>query len=103
MRVDTKALETFWNSHRPLIFPEELEMAPPYCEAAAQFEEWAKEQVEWAQTQRTVLAINQVKVLIQDKYFYWRQTVTFYHRLLVGERGHRCIYWVWDAYYTRLR
>lgn len=76
---------------------DELEL----CSYAKQFREWANSLR--ARKSRNTVDINQAKVLLLDKYYEWRNSVPSQHRTLTSDRGHYCIFHVFDAAYKSLR
>lgn len=71
------------------------------CYYAARFLEWAETLC--SENGWSVVAVNQAKVLLIDKYFEWRNSVPKTHRDRTGERGHFCIFHVFEHAYRKLR
>jgi hypothetical protein len=51
----------------------------------------------------TIVAVNQAKVLLQDKYFEYYRYVSKRHRKHRSARGHICIFQVYEAAYDQLK
>lgn len=77
---------------------------PASCRYASHFSEWIK----WLYDQIVgespdIITVNQAKLLLQDQYFLWRDSVNMNHRDKLGSRGHVCIYQVYVEAHKRLR
>src|SRR5262245_52349760 len=93
---------TLWNRHASLMGAEPLEEPPNYCPYAQRFAQWAEELCVKSIQTPSLVALNQGKVLLIDKYFEWRSCVPKRHRSL-AEGGHTCIFQVFATAYERLR
>ena len=51
----------------------------------------------------SIVAVNQAKVLLQDKYFEYYRYVSKKHRKHRSPRGHICIFQVYEAAYDQLK
>lgn len=71
------------------------------CVYARRFEAWTRQLCE--EHRGSIVAINQAKVLLLDKYFEWRAYVPRPHRNRVSEHSHRCIWHVFEDGYRVLR
>src|SRR6266542_3735140 len=76
----------------------------PLCPFAESFSKWAEELVGRTLHMPSVVAINQAKILLLDKYFEWRSYVPRKHRVIVGQQsGHICIFQIFEQNYERLK
>jgi hypothetical protein len=71
------------------------------CVHSQQFLTWAEQLC--ADYSGSVVKLNQAKVLLVDKFFEWRTYVPKSHRNLIGDRGHFCIFHVFELTYRKLR
>ena len=101
---DSSAFSHIWHEI------EELEGPPPrvpipesVCPYAEQFARWCQELCAELQKGATIVTVNQKKVLLLDKYFDWRAVVPKAHRTRMNDRGHRCIWHVFDETYLKVR
>src|SRR5687767_9305832 len=96
-----KADEYLWGDFSP-------SPQPQPCAYALRFKKWAEAlclSVGEAVRQDgagAVVAVNQAKVLLVDKYFEWRAAAPKAHRNRTGE-GHTCLFHVMDETYRTLR
>ena len=95
----TPQFQTIWNRVENFEVPQD---AIRWCPYARKFAKWAATLVETSNQPRLV-AVNQAKVLLLDKYFEWRSYVPKGHRNHVGAGGHRCIYQVLEQTYEKLK
>ncbi len=72
------------------------------CSHALKFSEWADQLYVEVTKEPKIAIVNQGKLLLQDKYFEWRQSVPQNHRSHSG-KGHICISQVYEQAYQRLR
>ncbi len=86
----------------PKLAIEREESDEQYCQYARQFQLWVGQLVSPLQEARSVVAINQAKVQLTDKYFAWRALVPVAHRGRVGPKGHNCIFHVFTQTYEKL-
>jgi hypothetical protein len=96
---DSKPRED-WIIKRGFKFPERGEEL--CCDAAESFDSWCQTLVKGVESERSAVAINQAKLMLQDHYWHWQQQVHRSHRYRVSDR-YRCIYWIYGHYYWRLR
>lgn len=75
---------------------------PDECKYALEFEKWTKTLIT-NDKEITITQVQQAKVLLVDRYFEWRRYVPKTHRNRVGERGHTCIYHVFEQTHDRLK
>src|SRR5687768_8135942 len=73
-----------------------------YCAPAQQFAQWAENLVVDVGDSLSLLAIQQAKVQLLDKYFEWRAYVPKSHRDRLGASGHYCIFQVFASAYDTL-
>jgi hypothetical protein len=102
MRLDGR-FSDIWRGVEEFEFkrPEEQ---PDWCVFAFAFSDWIERlNQEIVTDDPTVVAVNQAKVLLIDKYFEWRSIVPKNHRNRIGEVGHTCIFHVFEQGYERLR
>ena len=72
---------------------------PNFCPFAQEFSKWTDILFQVITKEPSVIAINQAKVQLVDKYFSWFIYVPKNHRFRLGMRGHTCIFQVFvDAY-----
>ena len=75
---------------------------PNLCPFAREFSEWT-ENLFQVTKEPTVIAVNQAKVQLLDKYFEWYRFVPKNHRNRLGSRGHTCIFQVFVQAYVHLK
>jgi len=73
------------------------------CEAAKQFEEWIQQYCLTGLKKADALTILQNKNDLTDSYMQRRRDVSKSHRDHVTERGHTCIFHIFERYYRQLR
>jgi len=100
------AFTRLWSAVEPFSFPENP-MELPWCAYAKQYLASAEDLCArlgalQSDTERLV-AINQAKVRLLDRYYDWKAVVPKAHRIHLGEQGHRCLYLVLCQTYERLR
>lgn len=81
------------------------EAEPTYCVYARKFNLWAEELCAGAvkdPNTRSLVVINQAKVLLLDKYMEWRSFVPKKHRAYTGSY-HVCIFHIFVTAYDRLK
>jgi hypothetical protein len=82
----------------------EREEEDGYCGYARKFSEWVETLPSLVAHKPDILAINQDKVQLLDKYFEWRSYVPKSHRNRTGSKaGHTCIYHVFSETYNTLK
>lgn len=85
-----------------------LQTATNICIYAQQLDEWASALCKSVEDQSrhhapgALVAVNQAKLLLTDKYFDYRSSVPQMHRDRI-HRGHRCILVVFTEAYQRIR
>jgi hypothetical protein len=102
MSLDS-SFERLWNGQE-FELPSNEEQ-PNYCVYAREFNEWAQQLCVGAAQQPSIVAINQNKVLLLDKYMQWKASVPKRHRAYTanGPNSHICIFYVFEIAYDRLR
>lgn len=90
--------ESLWSE--PVTAEEER---PPLCRFAAEFQPWAEALLSNTLGKRSMIGINQAKLLLLDKYFEWRNVAPRGHRDKMSTTGHCCLWHVFEAAYNRLR
>jgi hypothetical protein len=80
-----------------------VEPGPSICPYAQQFRLWAQELGADLGDRPTIVAVNQKKILLVDKYFDWRTVLPKSHRNRTGEHGHRCVWHVFEETYLQLK
>lgn len=93
------SFETIWSKFEDFEFSE---MEQNCCDYAAEFSEWADELCSVIDDP-DVVAVNQAKVLLMDKYFEWRSIVPKNHRNKTSPVGHLCIFHVFEKAYILLK
>lgn len=78
-------------------------LPPNYCVFARKFSEWTLEFCAKVTQAGDLVAINQGKILLVDKYFEWRSVVPKNHRDRLSATGHTCIFRVFEQAYMTLR
>lgn len=75
-----------------------------YCEDAKAFYRWTQSNLEeHLRRHNDAVGINQGMLMLVKQYFRWRGCVSKPHRNQIGDRGHICIFHVFEAAYQRLR
>lgn len=84
---------------------EAAEEPPPdvRCTYAQRFAAWAEELCRDFLPKRDLVALNQAKLLLVDKYFEWRVYVPKSHRYRMGDNGHTCIFHIFEACYQQIK
>lgn len=85
---------------------QEAEFEPPpdtRCSYARRFADWAAEVCHDALQRQDLIALNQAKVLLLDKYFEWRAFVPKNHRYRMTETGHICIFHIFEEAYRQIK
>jgi len=96
---DEAEVMAIWSRIAELNIPEE---EIEFCEYAQSFLDWGNQLLSKTKKQ-TVVSINQVKILLLDKFFEWYRYVPRSHRLKMGQRGHICIFQVLVSLYAQLK
>lgn len=91
-----------WNPHSDFEF-KLPDKEPKMCIHARDLDAWIKEHIQAVLQSPDPVAINQSKLRLLDRYFDHRAAVTKAHRDCVGERGHRCIFHVFECAYQQLK
>jgi hypothetical protein len=89
-----------WHRFDDLVFG--IEQPPSPCPFARHFEAWTGDLLARLTREPTLVAINQTKILLADKYFEWQRTVPKAHRS-IGRRTHRCIHHIFAEAYERVK
>jgi hypothetical protein len=94
------SFEVIWN-HAQNFAP--IEPIPHLCIYAQKFAQWAGELcINVAKNPHTVF-VNQAKVMLVNQYFEWRNVVPAAHRNYLSNRGHFCIFQVFEEAFSRLQ
>ena len=88
-----------WNNIPFITVPETIEN---FCLYARGFSAWGNQLIKEI-AEPNIVAVNQAKVQLLDKYFEWYRYVPRAHRLKAGTQGHICIFQVFEATYERLK
>jgi hypothetical protein len=88
-----------WGQINDIEIPEPVENK---CFYAHGFTGWVQQLINGIQNP-TVVSVNQAKVLLLDKFFEWHRYVPNAHRMRLGNRGHICIFQVFEAAYDHLK
>jgi len=99
--MDTQNFNTLWDRNNDF----ELQEPVNLCRHARAFSDWADwaTQVLGLNNNPNIVAVNQAKVLLVDKYFEWYSVVPKRHRHRLGNRGHTCIFQVFLQVYQQLK
>ena len=100
--TSTAKSNELWHRHDDL----ELSRAKriTHCKHAAEFAQWAQEQIERARENPTAISINQAKLFLLDRYWDWYASVGSRHQKHIGQRNsHTCIFQVFAESYAQLR
>ena len=89
-----------WSKRQAFEFSE-LPEPTDLCEYAQQFKDWFDELLA-SEAETTLPFIHQVSVFLMKRYFQWRKHVPKNHRNLVGDRGHTCIFHIFEQSYEQL-
>lgn len=91
------SFDEIWNGKAPA-------KEPFLCPLAASFAAWANELVDRILGEPDVVAINQAKVLLVDRFFEYRNYAPKKHRVISNSGGgHICIFQVFEEHYERLK
>jgi len=92
--------ETVIDDVKPWTIPE----VPSRCEYALLFLDWVQENIdeEIVGKNITVLTLIIAKAILTDQYRFLRRQVNKKCRNKVSDRGHECIFHIWDQSYQRL-
>jgi hypothetical protein len=93
-------LEAILEDIKPWSIPEK----PKRCQKAQEFYEWIEENLspEALGENIKLLTIRLAKAELSDRYQFFRRQVNKRCRNKMSNRGHECIFHVWDQAYTRL-
>jgi len=94
--------ERFHNIWRQISDIEMPEPAENKCFYSQGFTTWVEQLISNI-INPTAVSINQATVLLLDKYFEWHRYVPAEHRWRLGQRGHICIFQVFEAAYDHLK
>ena len=97
--MDYPSFESIWSQFDDFEFSiDDDEM----CIFAKEFGKWVEDLCERIM-EPNLVAINQAKVQLLDKYFEWRNLVPKIHRNKISQVGHQCIFHVFETAYILLR
>ena len=85
------------------LFDEVLPEQSRFCPYAQRFSEWTNGLLTSVSQETTVVSVNQAKLLLQDKWHDWRTVSPKLHRNHLTNRGHICIFQVYEQAYHQLR
>lgn len=88
-----------WNNIPFIVMPEAIENS---CLYARGFSSWGNQLIKEI-TEPNIVAVNQAKLQLLDKYFEWYRYVPRAHRLRAGTKGHICVFQVFESAYERLK
>jgi len=91
--------EALWGRFDDFELQEPVILCPP----AQIFSEWVNGLLESVSQEPSIVSINQAKILLQDKWHDWRSAVPQRHRNHLGNRGHTCLFQVYEQAYNQLR
>lgn len=75
-----------------------------YCEHAKTFKLWADGLLaKYVNGSTDEIQLNQAKVLLIDRYFDTRAYAPRAHRDKIGDKGHFCLYYVFETAYNAIR
>jgi hypothetical protein len=74
-----------------------------FCRYAQEFAGWAAVLVSSVSQEPSIVTVNQAKILLQDKWHDWRSIAPRRHRNHLGNRGHTCLFQVYEQAYHHLR
>jgi hypothetical protein len=95
------SFNNLWNRNDEFTIPEEK---PNLCVYAQKFSEFTEPLCANAARTASVVAVNQAKVLLLDKYWEWYRVVPLRHRSVGSLNGrHTCIFGVFELAYNRLK
>lgn len=98
MNTQGLLFDVIWSRFDDFKFSEEpVEL----CRYARSFSDWAVQVLDVSQD--SIVALNQAKVLLVDKYFEYFSIVPKRHRYHFSPRGHVCIFQVFLEFYQRLK
>lgn len=73
------------------------------CIYAQHYSAWANALYQEEVKQPTHIGINQKMLLLTKRFFEWRVAVPKAHRERIGERGHVCIFHIFERVFYRLK
>jgi hypothetical protein len=102
--------DELWNGEDTAELFESLPDTINFCPYAEKFYEWVNGLltgvIEYAKPgadpARSAVSVNRAKLLLQDKWHDWRTAVPKPHRRRVGNRGHTCLFQVYEQAYHQL-
>lgn len=74
-----------------------------FCPYAQEFAGWVIPFLSSVSQEPSIVTINQAKILLQDKWHDWRSIAPRRHRNNLGNRGHTCLFQVYEQAYHHLR
>ncbi len=94
----TSSFERIWNEKPSVLDPNTALAHRAPCLPAVMFQAWIDALFERQLDNATLPALNQLKVLVQDRYFLFRRRLPSEHSHEDGKRpDHRCVYAVYEA------
>ena len=90
-----------WSRVSELEIPEEEEAENPLCEYAQGFSAWTNHLFNFLE-EPNIVKINQVKIMLQDRYFDMYHYVPRSHRYKASPTGHTCIFQVYENTYEKI-
>lgn len=97
--MDPDLFDKVWQQHADFTFTEADE---ELCDYAAHFALWAESLYQETAEQPTLIDIYQGMYFLSRRYYEWRQVVPKSHRDRISERGHVCIFHIWERYFSQL-
>ena len=76
---------------------------PSLCCYAQKFFEWTNGLLSGVSQEPSAVSVNQAKLLLQDKWHEWRSEAPRRHSNHFSNRGHACIFQVYEQGYHKLR
>ena len=100
--MDPETFNQLWRERQEFQFspPDEKEER---CVYAQHFGAWAEALYQEEVRAPSHVGINQKMLLLTKKYFEWRPTVPKSHRDRISDRGHVCIFAIFERTFYRLR
>jgi hypothetical protein len=85
------------------LFEKLVEDGPDFCPYARKFYEWTNGLLSSVSQEHDVVSVNQAKLLLQDKWQEWRSEAPRRHSNHFSNRGHYCLFHVYERAYHQLR
>lgn len=94
----TSSFDRIWNEEPFALDPNASQAHAAPCLPAVMFQAWIDALFERQLDNASLMVINQLKLLVQDRYFLFRRRLTAEHTLEDGRRpDHRCVYSVYES------